>query len=623
MRVDLCNSNALNIPLADNSCHMVCTSPPYYSLRNYNIEGQLGLEPTLQEYIDNTVKWCAEVWRVLRDDGVFWLNLGDTYASSWSSGRRNKIGNPSRTNRIDRLSNEPLPLKEKDLMLVPHRVAIALQEAGWWVRSDIVWAKPNPMPESVTDRPTKAHEYIFLLTKNKNYYYDADAIREGYNSNDGSTSKISGFRQGNHSSKGKERTEFYNNSGRNKRTVWTIITKAYSAKTQTYHLRRVGQDAVSDGMTHIMLPSCRVHGDQFVQVAKEFCGEHEADWMSRIERTCACLFQELGGDFSQVSESKARWVSKEGWLPLRYSPTAIDHNNHSHKMALSLGSKIAYIPFFENLSRIVDKRELLVSFVQHLCIYGNSILKDDFSAHLLQYIPHRIVDKSFELALKASDTPKCSCLFYEHYTRKLDHFAAFPPEIPETCIKAGTSEKGVCPVCGNQWERVVDRELVPTKKAVKTAVYDDRDKIGHSNNDQGSNRQRDGHKPGYITAVNTVGFRPTCSHYDEQYKTEFPQARKSRKRHQQGVGGYWWKRVRERPGKEHWVVSPATVLDNFGGSGTTALVANQLGRHGISLDLSWEYLQLAKKRTGITGLQEWEGGRKAEPNLEGLPMFET
>jgi len=160
------------------SVNCVVTSPPYYGLRNYGVDGQIGLEPSLPDYIATMVEVFREVKRVLRKDGTLWLNLGDSYASSWPCNRRNQVGNGSldsgkRADRPPRLAG----LKEKDLIGVPWRVAFALQDDGWYLRSDIVWAKPNPMPESVQDRPTRAHEYVFLMTKSPKYWYDAEAIR--------------------------------------------------------------------------------------------------------------------------------------------------------------------------------------------------------------------------------------------------------------------------------------------------------------------------------------------------------------------------------------------------------------------------------------------------------------
>jgi DNA modification methylase len=398
----LLQGNSLKIPIGDKLVQCVVTSPPYYGLRDYGINGQLGLELTLQEYIDNTVLWAREVGRVLRDDGTFWLNIGDSYNSTSGFSRANeqwaRKGRDGGAN--DKTETREMGLKTKDLMMVPHRVAIALQEDGWWVRSDIVWHKPNPMPESVTDRPTKSHEYIFLLTKNKTYYFDNDAIRE-----DKAPVTVQDPR-GNESGKRRDR-QFPGSpsmggtnlggptGGRNKRTVWTITTKPY--------------------------------------------------------------------------------------------PGA--------------------------------------------------------------------------------------------------HFATFAPEIPEICIKAGTSEKGVCPVCGNGWAREVERGEKQSidgarRNPPKVTCEADRLVAGIEK----WNRKTPMENSMYYPRT-TVGWKPTCDHNEEPV--------------------------------------PAIVLDPFAGSGTTVMVANALGRRGIGIDLSWSYLQLARERTGAKALEEWVNGKKAESNLEGLPMFDS
>src|SRR4029453_11781386 len=166
--------------LLAQSVHCVVTSPPYFGLRDYGTAGQIGLEASLEDYITTLVEVFREVRRVLRDDGTCWLNLGDSYASAWPCNRRNVVGNGSLPNgkREARPPRLPGGLKEKDLMMVPARVALALQADGWYLRSDIIWAKKAPMPESVTDRPTSAHEHVFLLTKKARYFYDAEAVKE-------------------------------------------------------------------------------------------------------------------------------------------------------------------------------------------------------------------------------------------------------------------------------------------------------------------------------------------------------------------------------------------------------------------------------------------------------------
>ncbi len=162
--------------LPDASVHCCVTSPPYFGLRDYGVAGQIGLEPTLAEYVEKMVAVFREVRRVLRDDGTLWLNIGDVYAANRGyqvpDGKWVDVGN-SRG-----MKAAAIGLKVKDLMGVPWRVAFALQADGWYLRSEIIWHKRSRMPESVTDRPTKAHEHIFLLAKSERYYYDSEAASE-------------------------------------------------------------------------------------------------------------------------------------------------------------------------------------------------------------------------------------------------------------------------------------------------------------------------------------------------------------------------------------------------------------------------------------------------------------
>jgi site-specific DNA-methyltransferase (adenine-specific) len=180
MKIQILQGNCIETlqKLDDKSINTCITSPPYWGLRNYNDEEkQLGMEDTPEEFVDNLVKVFREVKRVLRDDGTVWLNLGDSY----SSGGRTTTTNQSLRGNKDYGVTRPKPskgIKPKDLIGIPWRVALALQQDGWYLRQDIIWHKPNPMPESVKDRCTKAHEYIFLLSKNVKYYFDNEAIKE-------------------------------------------------------------------------------------------------------------------------------------------------------------------------------------------------------------------------------------------------------------------------------------------------------------------------------------------------------------------------------------------------------------------------------------------------------------
>ena len=210
------------------------TSPPYFGLRDYGVEGQIGLEPTPVEYVERMVDVFRAVRDVLAADGTVWVNLGDSYTGnggqSPQSGPLFKGRRRQRENICLHLRGKGEGFKPKDLMGIPWRVALALQADGWYLRSDIIWHKPNPMPESVTDRPTKAHEYLFLLSKSEHYYYDADAIREPDSGQDHPRNVLdlpepTGGLMSPH--RGIRRAEGRNGKGRNKRSVWTIAPRPF------------------------------------------------------------------------------------------------------------------------------------------------------------------------------------------------------------------------------------------------------------------------------------------------------------------------------------------------------------------------------------------------------------
>lgn len=301
------HADARHIPLVDGCVQTCVTSPPYYGLRSYStatwdggdaacdhieqrggrnpetsakqltnqgtiqtqytdvckkcgaqrIDRQIGLEETPDEYVETLVQVFREVRRVLRDDGTLWLNLGDSYAGSgkgaWDkTDVQKEVYVPDPDGREAAMPKRWNGIKPKDLIGIPWTVALALRADGWYLRSDIIWHKPNPMPESVTDRPTKAHEYIFLLSKSATYYYDSDAIKEPYTDSSlaryeysaiSKVGKTSGAgyvlgegNRGNMTQVGVSRTtaglksheHVVHDEGRNKRTVWTVNTQSYS-----------------------------------------------------------------------------------------------------------------------------------------------------------------------------------------------------------------------------------------------------------------------------------------------------------------------------------------------------------------------------------------------------------
>lgn len=257
--------------LPDESVNCIVTSPPYFGLRDYGVDGQIGLERSWPDFVAALVGVFLEARRVLRSDGTLWLNLGDSYATGagsvgncpgggeqgdrWKGNRGDRPGLPKHSNGamgpMTQANRLPQPgLKPKDLMGMPWRVAFALQADGWYLRSDIIWHKPNPMPESVTDRCTKAHEYIFLFTKSERYFYDHEAIKEpaicGHNGSsfvsphDVATKPNLGMKPRPSQARGSfnGKTEAMADSGqnafravvetRNKRSVWSVSSQPYS-----------------------------------------------------------------------------------------------------------------------------------------------------------------------------------------------------------------------------------------------------------------------------------------------------------------------------------------------------------------------------------------------------------
>jgi DNA modification methylase len=233
--------------LPDQSVHTCVTSPPYFGLRDYGMDGQIGLEATPDAFVARLVEVFREVRRVLRDDGTLWLNLGDSYASSTKGsgggaasstlqmdGRREEVrlAGAERGNARARFDARKMDcgIPDKNLLGIPWRVAFALQADGWYLRQDIIWSKPNPMPESVRDRCTKAHEYLFLLSKSDRYFFDADAIKEP-----AAESSLSRLAQNVEAQAGSTRVPGKTNGTmravggetRNRRSVWTVTTKPF------------------------------------------------------------------------------------------------------------------------------------------------------------------------------------------------------------------------------------------------------------------------------------------------------------------------------------------------------------------------------------------------------------
>jgi DNA modification methylase len=270
--------------LPAESVHCVVTSPPYWGLRDYGTADQLGLEPTPEAYVENMVAVFREVRRVLRADGTLWLNLGDSYYTTPAGNKpgtlkaASGLGNSSENlerRRSEYGNDRQYPgLKMKDLVGIPWRVAFALQADGWYLRSDIIWSKPNPMPESVTDRPTKAHEYLFLLTKSPRYYFDADAVREDalhagrvVKASDPATAKNGQKGQYGATALGFTQHDTTVGAGRNLRSVWTIATEPYPGAHFATFPRKLVEPCVKAGTSE-----------------RGVCPECGAPWVREVEK---------------------------------------------------------------------------------------------------------------------------------------------------------------------------------------------------------------------------------------------------------------------------------------------------------------------------------------------------
>ncbi len=392
VRVIQGDCRAVLATLPADSVHCVVTSPPYWGLRDYGIgKDAHGLEPTIDLYVRNAVEIFRAVHHVLRPDGSLWLNLGDSYNNFRNGQCGQSVHNHEERNKpIDRKRGSA-GLKEKDLCGVPWRIAFALQADGWWLRQDIIWNKPNPMPESVTDRCTKAHEYLFLLTKSARYFFDAEAIKE-------------------------------------------------AADARNEH------DATGAGYE---APGQKPHSGNRVELAKGFRGGSY-----------------VGGRPGPRKETGNT-----------YAPDGYKRNKRSVWI-------VATAPFPEA------------------------------------------------------------------------HFATFPPELIEPCIKAGTSERGCCAKCGAPWEREI---TVDYKKNRPSAGDDPRsrgkDRLASARESYGSQGWRGNN---LLRDAKILGWRATC--------------------------------------KCAAAVVPCTVLDPFGGAGTTGLVADRLQRNAILIELNPAYAEMARKR---------------------------
>lgn len=592
--------------LPDAAAQTCVTSPPYYALRDYGVPGQIGLEPTPEEYVAKMVCVFREVRRVLRDDGTLWLNIGDSYAGSGKG--QNGDGQHGTNERYKQATNHGsltggLPtgtydgLKSKDLIGIPWMLAFALRADGWYLRSDIIWHKPNPMPESVTDRPTKAHEYLFLLTKSQRYYYDAEAVREEATGERwGAQTVMKGYRG--IKPVDMDSLEDRREQGRNRRTVWTIATQSFSGAMLLADY--VGED----GRPYKVSQDCPVHGDRGYRAVLQTAGYGEQqdqvplntgdsdgrlvqgqrgegdampskpNGMTASARSAAHIHESTddyktpdqlmlhehdqhgGGAFlsrtSGIQVSSMQIPDTSDLQGQEDAVIAIGHSTETHRMGHDPETSPAYSVSGQTTDRIDDRstsHDLVDSAVHK---NGNNTVAgfagDGWGTDPSGQTTNRTARRSKKVS--ASQPPQCNCTIISQ-----DHFATFPEKLVEPCILAGTSERGACPACGAPWRRVVEREPGYSKEGPKTvAAHHARGGIGIPVGTVG--KSGSGRVDGTVT---TLGWQQSCA----------------------------------CPAAEP---VPCTVLEPFAGSGTTAMVARQLVRKCVAVDLNPAYLELAVKR---------------------------
>jgi DNA modification methylase len=321
----LVRADARRIPLRAASVHCCVTSPPYWGLRDYGTTGQLGLERTPEEYVANMVAVFREVRRVLRDDGTLWLNLGDTYYNSdkWggggvNTGKHTKApdGTVPSWSAVRRRWADVPGIKPKDLVGIPWHVAFALQADGWYLRSDIIWSKPNPMPESVRDRPTKAHEYLFLLSKSERYFYDAEAIKEPATYAGEQMGVCRGTKRrataNGHNPSGNERpgADADIPAGRNRRTVWTVATQPYSgAHFATFPEKLVEPCILAGTSAKGCCPLCGAPWERVVEREREDSDREPRGKATTSPRNDGNAWNENGGrGFMPIEIVTAGWT---------------------------------------------------------------------------------------------------------------------------------------------------------------------------------------------------------------------------------------------------------------------------------------------------------------------------
>ena len=600
----LYQADARAIPLPDASVHCVVTSPPYWGLRDYGLgqweggdaecdhEQQLrdrsvleattkklwaretytgaaapwpnntcglcgavqqaegiGLEATLGEWVANIVAVMREVRRVLRDDGTVWLNLGDAYRSGNGLMDWNGSSNPVRGNQR---RGATLSMPPKNLMGQPWRVAFALQDDGWILRSAVVWHKPNPMPESVTDRPASAYEMVFLLTKQGKYFYDSfavqqeairDTIRYGkdvyglqLDLADEQVPDQTERPESGQSLQGLRDETDGRMAGRQQRTGERGESSIQGKRTRTRgsdSLPKVRQEQGSteeiSGVREGEGPTSEIQADTGAQDSIESLrrlakGQGQPQEVSNNVEGQG----ELGPWISQTPDENGRVINPDG------------------------GRMDGDMPPVQESLRLLSEEKAADDGPYHSREQGRGTHEDEHSTGVSKL--QRKKGQQDKPAGNAGGPNLRNVWTIPTQGRPDAHFATFPDELPRRCILAGTSERGVCADCGSPWTRLTETTGGNIgKQSIPSGT------LAHGKNTQPSWDTRDGSYQRH-----TLGWQPTCDHGADTV--------------------------------------PATVLDPFVGSGTTVAVAQSLGRRGVGLDLNEEYLGIAAKRIGAVTL---------------------
>lgn len=462
---------------------MCVTSPPYYGLRDYGHEGQIGLEETPEEFIANLVETFRCVRDVLADDGTLWVNIGDSYCSTAPGTRNAPQTKGSRDEEeakqwANARPKTPEGMKPKDLMGIPWMLAFALRADGWYLRQDIIWHKPNPMPESVTDRCTKAHEYVFLLSKSGKYFFDSEAMREdavGKNHHDLTGGRYKPPGQTDHSGS-RENDAREVNGKRNRRSVWTVATRPYNGK------KALTDYVGDDGKPYTASPDCPIHGHLSRKRTAGTLGYGGQQGQSRTgnvgtdsrhaaspayaeqsktfhnsEASAECSSQQRMPESSHESKTDSRLtahISGAGKQPCSGCnsacgahpdcgagcsrqcsfSTANSHSTGESKTGRDPATNQPCMPCAETDNHTQSKSNQHGLFEQDRGIFESSILKGETSVRPLQDIHSRNAGTSSELVSMAYGAgKKCTC-----NEVIIDHFATFPPALIEPCILAGS-----------------------------------------------------------------------------------------------------------------------------------------------------------------------------------------